>query len=73
MSPQVEPDIPMEFYVGKIKGQWPLELFTVDAHVINWLTRKDGNNREKKVFKVTVAEFTELELVQENAYLKEKK
>ncbi|HKS43649.1 MAG TPA: hypothetical protein VJT49_00775 [Amycolatopsis sp.] len=53
---------PGEFWLGKIRGQWPLYAFTVEAHATGWL--ETGYPGDRRLWKVTDAVLVEMDLTE---------
>lgn len=58
--PIVPAKVPPELYLGRIDGQWPIEVFTEKSHAASWLAEGHFGRR---VWKVAVAVLSEMELV----------
>jgi hypothetical protein len=56
--------LPLILWLGKKDGEWPVECFTSEAHVIAWLSQ-DGNSmlRRRHAWRVMLASATEVEYV----------
>lgn len=61
--------IPSEAWVGKVDGQWPLDLFVSEGHAIAWVKGSDLLER-RRIFKVHIEVLDELEVVQQPAFLR---
>ena len=48
---------PNELYLGTIEGEWPVQAFTNENHVISWLQEKGDHRRH--AWKVHLDEVTE--------------
>lgn len=58
---------PAVLFIGKEAGQWVLNAFADEAHAVQWLGTNSGR---RTVFRVTLSDITELELVAPKPYLK---
>lgn len=38
---------PTQLWLGMIEGQWPVQAFTVESHVIHWLTTGPALERRR--------------------------
>lgn len=58
---------PASLYIGKEAGQWVLTAFADETHAVQWLGTNSG---KRTVFKVTLCDIAELELVAPKPFLK---
>jgi hypothetical protein len=59
---------PTEVWLGKTDGQWPVHIFTAEAHAICWL-REPPPRERRRVWAARVVLGDELILMQPEPYL----
>ena len=56
--------MPDEIYIGTTQGEWPLRIFTAEAHAASWLSESNPQAaRQRRLWKATVTYGDELEMV----------
>ena len=71
---EINGQLPEELWLGKADGQWPVQAFTKEGHLMTWLSEKNGEiqSRPRRAWKVRVEVIEEVELVRPAPFLRTK-
>ncbi len=57
-------ELPDEMFLGRQRGEWPVQAFTSEAHAVGWLDGGDKTGvHTRRLWKVRLAVVTEMTLI----------